>query len=225
MYMGSEKFTLEGQQLSRMEKPMESESQEALEEDKAPILHEEDAAPISDDKEVEASEDLEGNIDPKRYTKQKELVKCRVINSQAASHINLSQKYGIQLAGMNGGAASLSGSGDTSQAPMPRGATSRDSVTQVEVVMTTFRVCQPKKLRQAGKNKYETLHRPTAPRVRHLRLRCFVTGCFGNTSVNIAQSARDHGILPGNIVASTEIFAIREISNRSPGTRAGKLGT
>lgn len=71
MYMGSEKFTLEGQQLSRMEKPMESESQEALEEDKAPILHEEDAAPISDDKEVEASEDLEGNIDPKRYTKQK----------------------------------------------------------------------------------------------------------------------------------------------------------
>lgn len=62
MYMCSEKFTLEGQQLTRMEKPMESESQEALEEDEALKANAEDAAPISDDEEVEESEEFEGNI-------------------------------------------------------------------------------------------------------------------------------------------------------------------
>ena len=64
MYMCSEKFTLEGQQLTRLEKPMESESQEALEEDEALKANDEDAAPISDDEEVEESEDVEGNIEP-----------------------------------------------------------------------------------------------------------------------------------------------------------------
>ena len=63
MYMCSEKFTLEGQQLTHMEKPMESESQEALEEDEALKANAEDAAPISDDEEVEESEDTEGNIE------------------------------------------------------------------------------------------------------------------------------------------------------------------
>ena len=54
MYMCSEKFTLEGQQLTRLEKEMESESQEALEEDEAPRANE----------EVEETEDVEGNIEP-----------------------------------------------------------------------------------------------------------------------------------------------------------------
>ncbi|KAJ9481137.1 hypothetical protein VN97_g12363 [Penicillium thymicola] len=64
MYMCSEKFTLEGQQLNRLEKPMESESQEALEEDEALRANEEDAAPISDDEGVEETEDVESNIEP-----------------------------------------------------------------------------------------------------------------------------------------------------------------
>ena len=64
MYMCSEKFTLEGQQLIRLEKPMESESQEALEEDEALRANEEDAAPISDDEEAEETEDVESNIEP-----------------------------------------------------------------------------------------------------------------------------------------------------------------
>ncbi|OQE12100.1 hypothetical protein PENVUL_c001G06102 [Penicillium vulpinum] len=51
MYMCSEKFTLSSQQLSDIEKPIES--QEALEEH---------LAPISDDEEVKQSEDVEGNI-------------------------------------------------------------------------------------------------------------------------------------------------------------------
>ncbi|KAJ5152474.1 hypothetical protein N7492_009754 [Penicillium capsulatum] len=60
MYMCSEKFTLEEQQLSRMEKPIESEGQEELEEDEA--LKADDVALISDDEEVEESEDAAGNI-------------------------------------------------------------------------------------------------------------------------------------------------------------------
>ncbi|KZN87744.1 Zinc finger BED domain-containing protein DAYSLEEPER [Penicillium chrysogenum] len=64
MYMCSEKFTLEGQQLTLLEKPMEGESQEALEEDEALRANEEDAAPISDDEEVEETEDVESNIEP-----------------------------------------------------------------------------------------------------------------------------------------------------------------
>ncbi|KAJ5810985.1 hypothetical protein N7447_010501 [Penicillium robsamsonii] len=62
MYMCREKFTLEGQQSSLMEKPMESKSQEALEEDEALKANKEDVAPISDDEEVEESEDIDGNI-------------------------------------------------------------------------------------------------------------------------------------------------------------------
>lgn len=64
MYMCSEKLTLEGQQLIRLEKPLESESQEALEEDEALKAIEEDAEPISDNKEIEESENLEGNSEP-----------------------------------------------------------------------------------------------------------------------------------------------------------------
>ncbi|KAJ5268071.1 hypothetical protein N7524_006111 [Penicillium chrysogenum] len=60
MYMCSEKLTLEGQQLIRLEKPLESESQEALEEDEALKAIEEDAEPISDNEEIEESENLEG---------------------------------------------------------------------------------------------------------------------------------------------------------------------
>ena len=64
MYMCSEKFTLEGQQLTLLEKPMEGESQEALEEDEALRANEEDATPISDDNKVEETEDVESNIEP-----------------------------------------------------------------------------------------------------------------------------------------------------------------
>jgi hypothetical protein len=63
MYMCSEKFTLEGEQLTRLEKPIESESQEALEEDEALKANEEDAEPISDDEEAEESEDFQSNIE------------------------------------------------------------------------------------------------------------------------------------------------------------------
>jgi hypothetical protein len=63
MYMCSEKFTLEGEQLTRLEKPIESESQEALEEDEALKVNEEDAEPISDDEEAEESEDFQSNIE------------------------------------------------------------------------------------------------------------------------------------------------------------------
>lgn len=64
MYICSERFTLEGEQLTRLEKPMESESQEELEEGEALKANEEDAEPISDDEEVEESEDLERNLEP-----------------------------------------------------------------------------------------------------------------------------------------------------------------
>lgn len=60
MYMCSEKFTLEGQQLICLEKPLESDSQEAAEEDEALRAIEEDAAPISEDEDIEESENLEG---------------------------------------------------------------------------------------------------------------------------------------------------------------------
>ena len=65
MYICSEKFTLEGEQLARLEKPMESEGQEALEEHEALKANEEDAEPISDEEEVEESEDIEGNSEIK----------------------------------------------------------------------------------------------------------------------------------------------------------------
>ncbi|KAJ5292123.1 hypothetical protein N7478_001374 [Penicillium angulare] len=61
MYMCSEKLTLEEQQLTRLEKPMEGEGQEALEEDEALKAIEEDAEPISDDEEVDEGDDLEFN--------------------------------------------------------------------------------------------------------------------------------------------------------------------
>lgn len=63
IYIYLEKFTLERQQLTRIEKPIESESQEALKEDKALKVNIEDTTPISDNKEVEESEDIEGNIE------------------------------------------------------------------------------------------------------------------------------------------------------------------
>jgi hypothetical protein len=62
MYMCSEKLTLEGEQITRLEKPMESESQEALEDYEALKANKVDAEPISDDEEVEESEEVEGNI-------------------------------------------------------------------------------------------------------------------------------------------------------------------
>lgn len=61
--MCSEKLTLDGQQLTRLEKPMESEKQEAVEEDKALKAIKEDAKPISDEEEIEESEDFEGNFE------------------------------------------------------------------------------------------------------------------------------------------------------------------
>lgn len=63
MYMCSEKLTLDGQQLTRLEKPMESEKQEAVEEDEALKAIEEDAEPISDEEEIEESEDFEGSFE------------------------------------------------------------------------------------------------------------------------------------------------------------------
>ena len=63
VYMCSEKFTLQGQQLSRIEMLMESETQEALEEDEALKANEEDAAPISDDEEAEEIEAVEGSVE------------------------------------------------------------------------------------------------------------------------------------------------------------------
>lgn len=59
-----EESTLEEQQLTRLEKPMESESQQALEEDEALKANDEGAPPISDDEEVEEREDVQGNIEP-----------------------------------------------------------------------------------------------------------------------------------------------------------------
>ncbi|KAJ5840310.1 uncharacterized protein N7525_005498 [Penicillium rubens] len=50
--------------LTRLEKPIEGESQEALEEDEALRANEEDATPISDDNKVEETEDVESNIEP-----------------------------------------------------------------------------------------------------------------------------------------------------------------
>lgn len=64
MYMCSEKLTLEGQQLIRLEIPLESDSQEAVEEDEALRAIEEDAAPISEDEEIEESENLESIFEP-----------------------------------------------------------------------------------------------------------------------------------------------------------------
>ena len=72
MYMCSEKLTLEGQQLIRLEKPLESESQEALEED---------AEPISDNEEIEESENLEGNSEPEETYQ----VECTVVETGRSS--------------------------------------------------------------------------------------------------------------------------------------------
>ncbi|KAJ5877235.1 hypothetical protein N7455_000700 [Penicillium solitum] len=81
MYMCSEKLTLEGQQLIRLEKPLESESQEALEEDEALKAIEEDAEPISDNEEIEESENLEGNSEPEETYQ----VQCTVVETGRSS--------------------------------------------------------------------------------------------------------------------------------------------
>ncbi|KAJ5350272.1 hypothetical protein N7541_007999 [Penicillium brevicompactum] len=81
MYMCSEKLTLEGQQLIRLEKPLESESQEALEEDEALKAIEEDAEPISDNEEIEESENLEGNSEPEGTYQ----VECTVVETGRSS--------------------------------------------------------------------------------------------------------------------------------------------
>lgn len=81
MYMCSEKLTLEGQQLIRLEKPLESESQEALEEDEALKAIEEDAEPISDNEEIEESENLEGNSEPEETYQ----VECTVVETGRSS--------------------------------------------------------------------------------------------------------------------------------------------
>lgn len=54
MYMCSEELSLKGQQLACLGNLIESESQRAFEEA---------AEPISDDKEIEESENVEGNIE------------------------------------------------------------------------------------------------------------------------------------------------------------------
>ncbi|KAJ5850716.1 hypothetical protein N7455_010572 [Penicillium solitum] len=81
MYMCSEKLTLEGQQLIRLEKPLESESQEALKEDEALKAIEEDAEPISDNEEIEESENLEGNSEPEETYQ----VECTVVETGRSS--------------------------------------------------------------------------------------------------------------------------------------------
>jgi hypothetical protein len=63
MYMCSEKFTLEGEQLARLEQSTKIEGQETIEEDEALKGNEEDAEPISDEEEVEESEDVEGSLE------------------------------------------------------------------------------------------------------------------------------------------------------------------
>jgi hypothetical protein len=64
MYICLEKLTLEGKQLIRLEKPLENDSQEVLEEDEALKAIEEDTEPISDDEEIEESENFESNCEP-----------------------------------------------------------------------------------------------------------------------------------------------------------------
>lgn len=81
MYMCSEKLTLEGQQLIRLEKPLESDSQEALEEDEALKAIEEDAQLISDDEEIEVSENFEGDSEPEEAYQ----VECTVIETGRSS--------------------------------------------------------------------------------------------------------------------------------------------
>lgn len=48
----------------RLEKPLESDSQEAVKEDKALRVIKEDVAPISEDEEIEESENLQGIFEP-----------------------------------------------------------------------------------------------------------------------------------------------------------------
>lgn len=81
MYMCSEKLTLEGQQLIRLEKPLESDSQEAVEEDEALRAIEEDAAPISEDEEIEESENLESIFEPEEPCQ----VECTLVETNRTS--------------------------------------------------------------------------------------------------------------------------------------------
>lgn len=81
MYMCSEKLTLEGQQLIRLEKPLESDSQEAVEEDEALRAIEEDAAPISEDEEIEESENLESIFEPEEPCQ----VECTLVEANRTS--------------------------------------------------------------------------------------------------------------------------------------------
>lgn len=61
--MCSERLTLEGERLARLEKPTENEGQEELEEDEALQASDIVAEPISDDEEVEYGEDFERNFE------------------------------------------------------------------------------------------------------------------------------------------------------------------
>lgn len=54
MYMCSEKLTLDGQQLTHLGEPLETENQKAIEDD---------AEPIRDEEEIKESEDFEGNFE------------------------------------------------------------------------------------------------------------------------------------------------------------------
>ncbi|KAJ5108250.1 hypothetical protein N7456_004925 [Penicillium angulare] len=56
-------LTLEEEQLTRLEKPIEGESQEALEDNEALKAIEEDAEPISEDEEFDESDDFEEDSD------------------------------------------------------------------------------------------------------------------------------------------------------------------
>lgn len=60
---------------------MESDSQEALEEDEALKAIEEDAEPISDDEEIEESENFEGNSEPEEAYQ----VECTVVETGRSS--------------------------------------------------------------------------------------------------------------------------------------------
>lgn len=68
MYMCSEKFNLEGEEVNS---PGIADGERELEQDEALKVKEEDVEPISDDEEVEESEDMEGNIELEASYKQK----------------------------------------------------------------------------------------------------------------------------------------------------------
>jgi hypothetical protein len=79
--MCSEKLTLEGQQLIRLEKPLESENQEALKEDKALKAIEEDIEPISDNEEIKESENFKGNSESEETYQ----VECTMVETGRSS--------------------------------------------------------------------------------------------------------------------------------------------